>query len=74
MEGCWIFMVQVADMLLIVLYREEKVARVGRSCAAASMKTADVAAHGLEELLGLECWSLTALVQEEVALLEKLHH
>ncbi|KAG6752969.1 hypothetical protein POTOM_043011 [Populus tomentosa] len=34
----------------------------------------DVAAHGVEELLGLECWSLTALVQEEVALLEKIHH
>ena len=28
---------QVEDLLLIVLYREEKVARVGRSCAAASM-------------------------------------
>ncbi|KAL9372492.1 hypothetical protein Peur_034736 [Populus x canadensis] len=35
-----------------------------------------VAAHNVEELLGLECWSLTVLVQEEVAPLEEenLHH
>jgi hypothetical protein len=35
-----------------------------------------VAAHSVEELLGLECWSLTVLVQEEVAPLEEenLHH
>jgi len=64
--------------------REEKVASVGKSWAVVSMEDcwmftvlwSYVAAHSVEEQLGLECWSLTVLVQEEVAPLEEenLHH
>ncbi|KAJ6976370.1 hypothetical protein NC653_028483 [Populus alba x Populus x berolinensis] len=75
---------RVEYLLLIVVDREEKVASVGRSWAVVSMEDcwmftvlwSYVAAHSVEELLGLECWSLTVLVQEEVAPLEEenLHH
>ncbi|KAG6752968.1 hypothetical protein POTOM_043010 [Populus tomentosa] len=70
---------RVEYLLLIVVDREEKVASVGRSWAVVSMEDcwmftvlwSYVAAHSVEELLGLECWSLTVLVQEEVAPLEE---
>ncbi|KAJ6888458.1 hypothetical protein NC652_029511 [Populus alba x Populus x berolinensis] len=75
MEGCWIFMVPSCRHAAHSAVPRRKSRSCWKiMCSCFNEGLLDVAAHGLEELLGLECWSLTALVQEEVALLEKLHH